>query len=144
VIHACTPGFWSGGSGGTLWNVANDPDWTASGGMYAQPYTWSTTFFGGSLFQRGKVPTNEISNTVTMIQLAGTGGGKIAAQKAARSVVAAYLSASYNSAYPLTREEILAKWNYAANLTNKAQRNAAFMALATELGVLNTEFDCRF
>jgi hypothetical protein len=148
-ISGCTPGFWQGGTGSQLWDVANDPDWQ---GVYAQPYTHATKFFGNtrpytSPFKRGRVPTGDIPNAATMFELVSTGGSSNDAQKAARSVVAAYLNASYEQegpeAYPLTRSEIASKWETAASIKDEAARNAAFASLHDELDAYNNTFDCR-
>jgi hypothetical protein len=148
-INGCTPGFWQGGTGSQLWDVAGDPDWR---GVYAQPYTHATKFFGNtppytSPFKRGRVPAGDIPNAATMFELVSTGGGSTDARKAARSAVAAYLNASYQQegpgAYPLTRSEIAIKWETAASMKDEAARSAALASLGDELDAYNNTFDCR-
>jgi hypothetical protein len=145
-IQACTPGFWQGGSGAAWWNVANDPDWVNA--SFAQPYTHATLFFGRtnpytSPFARNRVPTTDIPNSMTMFQIISSGGTSNSAQRAARSVIAAYLNASYNATYPWSRAEIVSRWNAAANISNAAQRNSALDDLHRDLDPINNEFDCR-
>jgi hypothetical protein len=151
-IGFCTPGYWQGGSGSQRWNVANDPDW---GGFYAQPYTHATAFFGRtnpytSPFARNRIPTTDIPNSMTMFDVISTGGTSNSAQRAARSVIAAYLNASSKregvgvaGAYPLTRAQIVSAWNAAANQPNAATRNAELDALHLRLDGFNNEFQCR-
>ncbi len=111
-LQGCTPGFWQGGSDGGqaggqwLWNEVDDPDWTASGGAGSNPYVWTT------LFNDFFTPSSALDG-LTMMDLVGTGGGPIDANKAARSLVAGYLDASWGMAYAYTTAELLAMWNAA-------------------------------
>jgi hypothetical protein len=145
-IGFCGPGYWQGGAGSQRWNVANDPNW---GGFHAQPYTHATAFFGRtnpytSPFSRNRIPTADIANSMTMMDIIGTGGTSNSAQRAARSVIAAYLNASSKQeGYPLTRAVIVSRWNTAASISNAAERNAALDRLHNELDDYNNEFDCR-
>jgi hypothetical protein len=147
-IGFCTPGYWQGGAGSQRWNVANDPGW---GGFHAQPYTHASAFFGRtnpytSPFSRNRIPTADIPNSMTMFDIVSTGGSSNSAQRAARSVIAAYLNASSKqegAGYPLTSAVIVSRWNTAANISNAAQRDAALDALHLELDAHNNGFDCR-
>lgn len=108
-LEGCTPGFWQGGSaGGTaggqwLWNEQNDPDWVASGGNGFNPY-WHTsvfcTFFGGC------------SGTATMWYFVNPDLWTVNDDfsKAARSLTAAYLNASWGMAYAYTTAELAQMW----------------------------------
>lgn len=106
--NGCTPGFWQGGAGSKLWNVANDPDWT---GVSPQPYTQSTLF--NSFFNNG--PTDPRLNGLTMLDLVGSGGTSDSARRAARDMVAAYLNESaFPGSFPATSLADLASMWYAA------------------------------
>jgi hypothetical protein len=103
--EGCTPGFWQGGLGKTLWDQVNDPDWTSHGGEGTNPYTTTTVF--STFFQPTGVSTVD---NATMLQLVGTGGGNNPARKAARDLVAAYLNASFGINFPFDTTTILADW----------------------------------
>jgi hypothetical protein len=125
-FEGCTPGFWQGGDGSKLWNTANDPDWTAAGGMGNNPYIHTTLF--NSFFN----PVSSL-NGLKMIDLVGTGGGSSPARRAARMVVAAYLNASFGINYQYTTLEIVAMWNAAAT----ANTAAAYGDVQSKLGTAN-------
>ena len=126
--QGCTPGFWCGGVGGTLWNTApNDPEWALAGGQGSNPFTLSTTF------EPFFTPSTFISNTATMSDLLCTGGGKQPAEKAARDVIASYLNATFGLSFPLTPAQIAQKWTDAVALGT----SQAFLALHNELAPLN-------
>jgi hypothetical protein len=148
--QGCTPGFWQGGpdkpdakAGGSLlwdgddempWDYADalppphvDAQWTLSGGMNGNPYIHITdfnTFFGGG------APGDFI-----MFELVDTGGGSENWRKAARSLVAGYLNASYGMNYAYTTGELQAMWTAAAG------DDAALMELHTLLDAANNHFD---
>lgn len=106
LFEGCTPGFWQGGNGKKLWNEANDPHWTAAGGSGTNPYI-HTTLFNGFF-----TPHPDLAG-LTMMDLAGTGGGSNPVHKAARDLVAAYLNASFGMNYPLDTTELDNLWNAA-------------------------------
>jgi hypothetical protein len=111
--QGCTPGFWQGGpdkvdpnvGGARLWDVVDDPDWTASGGNGTNPFTHDTLF---SVVFVASEPTP--ADNLTMFELIDTGGGSDDWRKLARDVVAAYLNASWGMAYAYTPEEIAGIW----------------------------------
>ena len=123
--EGCTPGFWCGGVGSTMWNTASDPEWTALGGQGTNPYTLSTRF--ESVF----APSAAIADAKTMSDLLCNGAGPAPAEKAARAVIAAYLNASYGLAFPNTAAQVAAKWAAAVG------SNSALNALAVELNAAN-------
>jgi hypothetical protein len=110
VFQGCTPGFWQGGSDGGqaggmwLWNEPNDPQWATSGGNGTNPYTWTT------LFNDFFTPSAALAG-FTMMDLVGTGGGALDAQKAGRSIVAGYLNASWGMNYPYSTAQLTAMWD---------------------------------
>lgn len=92
--QGCTPGFWQGGSDGGqaggkwLWDKegnGEDVDWIASGGAGLNPYIWTTLF--NDFFE----PYGGLDG-FDMMTLVGNGGGSDDFQKAARDLVAAYLT----------------------------------------------------
>jgi len=107
--EGCTPGFWQGGFGSQLWNVLNDPDWTAAGGVGTNPYAHDTLF--NSFFT-----AHSSLNGLTMLDIVGTGGGSAWPRKTARDVVAAYLNTSFGLDYPFTADEIWNMWDAAVTL----------------------------
>ncbi|HAY85250.1 MAG TPA: hypothetical protein DCY42_10110 [Chloroflexi bacterium] len=133
--QGCTPGFWAGGAGSPLWNGqwlwnnVEDLNWELAGGQGWNPYIWKTLF-------------NDYFSLVAslngwdMHSLVNTGGGALDAQKAARSMVAAYLNASFGIGYPYTTAELEGKW--AAAVTDGS--DAAFLALHTELDAANNAY----
>lgn len=110
AYHGCTPGFWQGGDGSKLWNAVDDPDWTGAGGQGSNPFIHTTLF--NSFF----TPHPDLAG-LTMMDLVGTGGGPNPVRKAARSLVAAYLNASFGIMmnYPLTPGELSSLWTAAVN-----------------------------
>ena len=106
--QGCTPGFWQGGLGLTLWDQSNDSDWTAHGGVGTNPFT-TTTVFDTFFTATG---TSAVDN-MTMLQIVGTGGTSNWARKAARDLIAAYLNASFGLQYPYTTSTILSDWSVA-------------------------------
>lgn len=109
VLEGCTPGFWQGGNdlgtagGQWLWNEVIDPQWVASGGAGTNPYIWTDAF---NAFFTPVVSLNGFD----MMGLVGTGGGSDDYQKAARSMVAAYLNASWGMNYAYTTAQLSAMW----------------------------------
>ena len=108
VLEGCTPGFWQGGSAGGqaggqwLWNDVGDPDWVASGGIPYNPFIHETGFcsffgcFGGSDMWYYVNPNMWTVNDDF--------------SKAARSLTAAYLNASWGMNYPYTTDQLSQMW----------------------------------
>jgi hypothetical protein len=151
-VQGCTPGFWQGGpdkpdakSGGALlWDGLDippgdgpgtpppfvDPQWISSGGYDGNPYIHVTRFhdfFSGS-----------VAGDLTMFDLVGTGGGSLNWQKAARSLVAAYLNASWGMAYAYTVDELVDMWDTA--VANPDDPDVGFLALHTALDAANNYY----
>jgi hypothetical protein len=132
AIQGCTPGFWQGGSDGGqaggqwLWNEVEDPDWVASGGDGFNPYIWTTLF--NSYF----TPYGGLAG-FDMMSLVGTGGGPDDFQKAARSLVAAYLNASWGMNYPYDTTELYDMWTDTVG-------TGEFLALHLELDAANNAY----
>ena len=130
-LVGCTPGFWQGRNNGSqLWNTQPDAEWTANGGTGAPPFVHGTQF--NSFFT-----SHAALSGMTMMDLVGSGGGKVNAQKAARSLVAAYLNtaAGLNTGYTLP--VLAARWTAAV-----AGGDAALLALHTELDAANNAGTC--
>ena len=104
--EGCTPGFWQGGLGVTLWDQVNDPDWVSHGGAGTNPFVTTDLFSTGPWGPSG---ISSIDNK-TMLQIVGTGGGNSWPRKAARDLIAAYLNASFGINYPYTTQQILDDW----------------------------------
>ncbi|HSG26732.1 MAG TPA: hypothetical protein VLA32_11500 [Anaerolineales bacterium] len=133
--QGCTPGFWGGGSddgqagGQWLWNNVEDLNWQLVGGQGWNPYIWTTSF-------------NEYFTPVAslggwdMHSLVNTGGGSLDAQKAARSMTAAYLNASFGIYYAYSIDELLDMWDAAV----ADGSDAAFLSLHTLLDAANNHF----
>lgn len=126
-LEGCTPGFWQGGNGFETaggkwyWNIDDDPDWA---GLYDQPFSWLTPFdavFSGSsetMWHFINPEMWEINDDF---------------HKAARSLVAAYLNASWGIGYPYTTGELEALWA-------DAYANGTLLALHTELDAANNAY----
>jgi hypothetical protein len=151
LLEGCTPGFWQGGpdkpdakaGGALLWDGIDfvppldnpalppphvDQQWIESGGANppGNPYIHDTdfnTFFGGGA-----------PGDYTMFELVDTGGGSENWRKAARSLVAAYLNASWGMNYPYTTGELAAMWSAAIG------DDLALLALHTELDAANNAY----
>jgi hypothetical protein len=127
--QGCTPGFWQGGSDGGqaggqwLWNEVNDPTWGLSGGEGTNPFIW-TTLFNDFFTAHANL------DGLTMMDLVNTGGTSDDVRKAARSLVAAYLNASWGVAYAYTTAELVGKWN-------DAVATGEFLALHIDLDGAN-------
>jgi hypothetical protein len=129
VAQGCTPGFWQGGVGIQLWNTANDPQWTASGGQGTNPFIQTTLF--NSYFASWPSLSG-----LTLLDIVGTGGGPDPARKAARDLVAAYLNVSWGlNLGGLTTTQLTNMWADAV----AAGTNEAFMDLHEYLGGLNEQ-----
>jgi len=134
--QGCTPGFWGGGSDGGqaggqwLWNEVNDPDWVNAGGNPYNPYIWT------ELFNNYFAAVSPELDTWDMHSLVNTGGGSVDAQKAARSLVAAYLNASFGINYAYNTTELTAMWNAAV----ADGSDAAFLELHTLLDAANNHY----
>jgi hypothetical protein len=129
--QGCTPGFWQGGLGVTLWNTTNDPQWTSHGGAGTNPYTTSTLF--DSFFTPYHGTSLGTTAGKTMLDFVGSGGGPKPAEKAARMVVAAYLNAAFGLDYPYTEAQIVSMWNAAV----AAHTSASFTNVFNLLGAAN-------
>lgn len=110
-LQGCTPGFWQGGNdfgtagGRWLWNESNDPDWVASGGIPYNPYIHETGFCdffgcsrGGDMWYYVNPDLWSVNDDF---------------HKAARSLVAAYLNASWGMNYPYTAAQLETMWTSA-------------------------------
>lgn len=107
--EGCTPGFWQGGAGSQLWNTTNDPDWQAAGGDGWNPFRHSTlfnTYFGGQGFT-----TLSQLNGRTMLSLLMIGDSPTTEEKAARSLIAAYLNVSFGMDYEYSITQLKTMWN---------------------------------
>ena len=127
----CTPGFWQGGLGITLWNQFNDPDWVSHGGVGFNPFVTTdlfTSFFPAS--------GNSFVDNAQMITVVGSGGTNSWPRKAARDLIAAYLNASFGIGYPYSTATIDADW-----LTAVAGGTAGFQAFHAKYSVAN-ELGC--
>ena len=109
--EACTPGFWRGGFGNTLWNTVSDPDWTANGGDGNNPFIHTTLF--NSFF----APHSSLAG-LTMFDLVSTGGGPIIQRATARFLVAAYLNAAFGVNQGFTTAGLIAAWAAAVAMPN--------------------------
>lgn len=127
-LEGCTPGFWQGGNdfetagGKWYWNTMPDPDWA---GMYAQPFYWETEFC--SVF--GCSETDDMWYYINPDQWTTNDDF----HKAARSITAAYLNASWGIGYPYTTGELLGMWT-------DAYSGGTLLALHTELDAANNAY----
>jgi hypothetical protein len=108
--EGCTPGFWTGGNGSTLWNTVNDPQWAAVIGG-TNPFIHTTQF--NSFFPDPTPGAPGPTDNLTMFNSVSGGGGSDPILKAARDLTAAYLNASAGLNYPFTTAQLIAKWNAA-------------------------------
>lgn len=124
-LEGCTPGFWQGGSGLQLWDgIAPDAPWA--------PFKSSDRF--DSFF----TDPGDHFGTRTMLDVVGSGGGSLFIDKAARSLVAAYLNASDPEInYPYSTATILADWATATT----ANTEAAYKVFQDKYGPAN-ELGC--
>jgi hypothetical protein len=90
---------------GLFSDVISDPDWIASGGDGANPYNHFDGFC--NFFGCGD------GNTEDMWHFVNPDLWEVNDDfhKAARSLTAAYLNASWGMAYPYTTGELVTKWN---------------------------------
>jgi hypothetical protein len=127
-LEGCTPGFWQGGNdfetagGKWYWNEPNDPDWA---GFYDQPFNWYTSFCGffgcsesGDMWYYINPDMWSVNDDF---------------HKAARSLTAAYLNASWGIGYAYTQAELMAMWA-------DAYANNTLLALHTELDAANNAY----
>jgi hypothetical protein len=130
-VEGCTPGFWQGGNdfgtagGKWLWNEDNDPDWVASGGFGTNPYKWDDSFcdfFGctedGTMWYYVNPNLWSVNDDF---------------HKAARSLTAAYLNASWGMGYPYSTTELLIMWTDAYN-------DGKLLTLHNELDAANNAY----
>jgi hypothetical protein len=127
-VEGCTPGFWQGGNGFETaggkwyWNIDSDPDWA---GLYTQPFSWNTEF--GAFFGASESGTMWYYINPDMWSVNND------FHKAARSLVAAYLNASWGIGYPYTTSELEAMWA-------AAYAGGTLLALHTELDAANNAY----
>jgi len=120
--QGCTPGFWQGGNGTTtggsiLWDeyglasfAISDPDWWAStSGSSANPFNHDDDFC--SYFDCNAGDGGEVMWYYVNPDLWPNASDDF--DKAARSLVAAYLNASYGINYAYTTGELQAMWDAA-------------------------------
>jgi hypothetical protein len=130
--RGCTPGFWGGGKGKTLWNEVNDPQWFSNGGgggVTPNPFI-HTTPFCDVFYDEGAC------STYSMIDMLEILPPPIDAPKGttAMHVVAAYLNADFfGAAYPYTRAEVKVMWEDAC----KDGSDSAFESLLRKLDLAN-------
>jgi len=129
--QGCTPGFWQGGLGSTLWNTTNDPQWASHGGAGTNPFTTTTPF--DSFFTPYHGTSLGTTAGKTMLDFVGSGGGPKPAEKAARMVVAAYLNAAFGLDFPYSTSDIVSMWNAAV----AAHTSASFTNVFNLLGAAN-------
>jgi hypothetical protein len=126
--EGCTPGFWQGGFGMTLWDQGPpDSDWITAGGTPNNPFAHTT------LFNDFFTP-DSLLNGVTMLAIVGTGGGPIPTRKAARDVIAAYLNASFGLAFGFTPTQIADMWTAAVGNDVALQDLHILLAAANQQG----------
>lgn len=130
-FSGCTPGFWQGGFGSNLWNVPSDPDWVGSN---PQP------FYHGTLFNSFFTAHANL-NGQTVLQVIMNGAGSDPVNKAARSLVAAYLNAA-DGGYPYSMSQLATMWTDALTGTARQVRTQ-LLALHTDLDLKNNSYDCR-
>jgi hypothetical protein len=94
--------------------------------MGTNPYIWTTLFNGFFTPYSGL-------DGFDMMSLVGTGGGPDDFQKAARSLVAAYLNASWGMGYAYFTTELQDMWATAVD-------SGEFLTLHTELDAANNAY----
>jgi hypothetical protein len=130
-FEGCTPGFWQGGNdfgtagGKWLWNEVNDLQWAASGGAGWNPYLWVTSFCGFFGCTGGSDMWYYINPDMWNVN--------DDFHKAARSLVAAYLNASWGMNYPYTIDQLLLMWD-------EAVASGDFLSLHNTLDNANNSF----
>jgi hypothetical protein len=122
-----TPGFWGnsgsvGAAGNDMWDTPSDPQWPTGS---TNPFVHDTLF--NDFFE-----DHSALNGMTMWQVVSGGGASVAAQKAARQLVAAYLNATLNATYPFTPAGLHTMWSNAI-----AGGNASLLALQSILDAAN-------
>jgi hypothetical protein len=111
-LAGCTPGFWGNngnGVGGWLWDTANDPNWDAAGGYGTNPFTQDTLF--NAFFKNPIDPF--IPSNATMEEIITQGGTDDVHNKAGRTVIGAYLNASFGMNYGYTPTQVMNAWKAA-------------------------------
>lgn len=128
-LEGCTPGFWQGGNGFETaggkwyWNEDNDPNWA---GLNPQPFSWTTGFCG---FFGCEGNSEDMWHFVNPEQWEVNDDF----HKAARSLVAAYLNASWGIGYAYTTGELQTMWT-------AAYEGGTLHALHTELDAANNAY----
>jgi hypothetical protein len=131
VLEGCTPGFWQGGNdfgtagGKWLWNEDNDPQWVDSGGAGYNPYIWTTGFCGFFGCTDGSDMWYYLNPELWSVN--------DDFHKAARSLVAAYLNASWGMNYAYTTVQLSQMWSAAV-------ASGDFMSLHLELDAANNAY----
>ena len=139
IFDTGTPGYWANSGnisagGKNLWDLQTDADWVAAGGLGTNPYIHSTPF---NTFFTPYAPFGQ----ATMFEVANQGGGSDAAAKAARSLIAAFLNASFygsvpdghSEGFPLSVTQLQTMWADAV----KSGKKSAFLALNCTLDNAN-------
>ena len=139
VFDTGTPGYWANSGninagGKNLWDMLTDADWATAGGIGTNPYVHSTPF---NSFFSPYAPFGQ----ATMYEVANQGGGSDAAAKAARSLIAAFLNASfygsvpdgYPEGFPLSVTQLQQLWADAV----KSGKRSAFLGLNCTLDNAN-------
>jgi hypothetical protein len=136
--QGCTPGFWQGGTAGGqaggrwLWDendseLGYDPEWVASGGAGWNPYVHDTGFCG--FF--GCAEPHDMWYFVNPDEWDFNDDF----HKAARSLTAGYLNASWGMAYAYDITELMDMW--ATAVANPFDPDVGFLALHTLLDGAN-------
>lgn len=141
-----TPGYWANSGnvnagGKDLWDLVSDEDWEEAGGLGTNPYVHTTLF-------NDYFADWEAFDNLTMFDVANKSpddlkGNTIdaAALKAARSLVAAVLNASFYgsgaSGYPFSVQELKDMWAAAVAANTKG----AFNSLNCKLDNANNGLD---
>jgi hypothetical protein len=116
--QACTPGFWQGGLGSTLWNTNPDSDWVAHGATTANPPFKSSDDFNSYFSTAGDashLAPFTMDQLVTAGAVDGVSGSDIA-RKAARFAIAAALNAEFGLDFEWSSAaEVQALWLTADN-----------------------------
>lgn len=138
-FQTCTPGFWRGGHGAALWADVNEATFCGDD-LTNPPFDHDTVFSDYfSATYPGFNLTGHAVESSTMWEIIGTGGGSEPIRRAARSFVAAYLSAACGAInYPYTQEELVELWNRAAD----PEDSYSFADLHDELAALEEDLDC--
>jgi hypothetical protein len=137
-MQGCTPGFWQGGGdavevgGKYYWNELTDPDWA---GENSQPFYWYTPFC--SKFGCGSYSDPIGDGDMWYFINSEMHVAQDDFHKAARSLVAAYLNASWGMNYPYDTVALENMWSTAITAYPNTD---ALHALHTELDYANNAY----